>query len=60
MIHKFCQDNIYMVIDVNSGAVHVIDELVYDVLDFYQDKETGKLWICLKIKYSGEEMSGGY
>ena len=56
MIHKFCQDNIYMVIDVNSGAVHVIDELVYDVLDFYQDKETGEIVDLLKDKYSGEEI----
>lgn len=33
LIHKFKQGNDYFVLDVNSGAVHVIDELVYDILD---------------------------
>ena len=33
LIHKFIQDKDYYVIDVNSGAVHVVDELVYDLLD---------------------------
>ena len=33
LIHKFKQGNDYFVLDVNSGAVHVIDELVFDILD---------------------------
>ena len=56
MIHKFYQDNIYMVIDVNSGAVHVVDKLVYDVLDFYHDKETEEIISLLKDKYSDTEI----
>ena len=56
MIHKFNQDDTYIVIDVNSGAVHVIDELVYDVLDFYQDKKTEKIIELLKNKYSDAEI----
>ncbi len=56
MIHKFNQDDTYMVIDVNSGAVHVIDELVYDVLDFYQDKKTEEIINLLKNKYSITEI----
>ncbi|HZJ77154.1 MAG TPA: 4Fe-4S cluster-binding domain-containing protein, partial [Oscillospiraceae bacterium] len=56
MIHKFYQDNTYMVIDVNSGAVHVIDELVYDVLDFYRDKETDEIINLLGSKYSDMEV----
>jgi uncharacterized protein len=35
MIHKFKQGDLYFVLDVNSGAVHVIDEIVYDVLEIY-------------------------
>ena len=33
LIHKFKQDENYFVLDVNTGAVHVVDELVYDILD---------------------------
>lgn len=32
MIHKFFINNNYLVLDVNSGAVHIIDKLVYDIL----------------------------
>ena len=33
MIHKFKQGEDYILLDVNSGAVHVIDELTYRILD---------------------------
>ena len=32
MIHQFQQDGINIVIDVNSGAVHVVDDVVYDLV----------------------------
>ncbi|KAB3537274.1 thioether cross-link-forming SCIFF peptide maturase [Alkaliphilus pronyensis] len=35
MIHKFNQGGKYIVIDVNSGSVHVVDQLVYRILDYY-------------------------
>jgi len=46
-----------MVMDVNSGAVHVIDKLAYDVLDFYENKETEEIVELLKDKYSTEEVT---
>ena len=33
LIHKFKQGGNFFVLDVNTGAVHVVDELVYDILD---------------------------
>ena len=33
MIHKFSLDDKNIVIDVNSGAVHVVDRLVFDMLE---------------------------
>lgn len=32
MIHLFHIDDTFMVVDVNSGAVHVLDELAYEVI----------------------------
>ncbi|HAQ40084.1 MAG TPA: thioether cross-link-forming SCIFF peptide maturase [Clostridiales bacterium] len=32
MIHLFSLDNMYFVLDTNSGLVHVADEVVYDLL----------------------------
>lgn len=56
MIHKFYQDDTYIVTDVNSGAVHIINELVYDVLDFYRDKTAEEIVEELKDKYSSIEI----
>ncbi|WMJ75813.1 MULTISPECIES: thioether cross-link-forming SCIFF peptide maturase [unclassified Sedimentibacter] len=33
MIHLFCLDNMCFAIDTNSGLVHVVDEVVYDLLN---------------------------
>jgi len=35
LIHKFYQDGLYIVMDVNSGIVHLTDELTYELLDVY-------------------------
>ena len=51
MIHKFEQGGLFMVVDVNSGAVHVVDELVYDILDHYPEKESGDVIKVLGNKY---------
>jgi uncharacterized protein len=33
MIHKYNYKDRYIVLDVNSGAVHEVSGLVYDILD---------------------------
>ena len=33
MIHKFKQGDDYILLDVNSGAVHIIDEQTFKILD---------------------------
>lgn len=33
MIHKYKLNGFNIVLDVNSGGVHVVDELTYDLLD---------------------------
>jgi len=39
MIHKFHQKGLYIALDVNSGAVHAVDELAYRMLDFLDGGE---------------------
>ena len=34
MIHKFKVNDVRLVLDVHSGAVHIIDELIWDLLDY--------------------------
>ncbi len=36
MIHRFRQNDMNIVMDVNSGIVHVVDDVTYRVLEFYK------------------------
>ena len=33
MIHQFKNNGYNIVMDVNSGSIHVVDEIVYHVID---------------------------
>lgn len=59
-IHKFKQGDKYFVLDVNTGAVHVVDEIVYDILDDDKLKEKVDIINELKGKYDEEEISEAY
>lgn len=39
MIHKYKLLGLNIVLDVNSGSVHVVDELVFKLLDFFDNGE---------------------
>ena len=56
LIHKFIQDGDFYVIDVNSGSVHVVDNLVYDLLDEESLRKDEELIKDFKDKYSEEEI----
>ncbi|MGB5822861.1 MAG: thioether cross-link-forming SCIFF peptide maturase [Proteocatella sp.] len=36
LIHKFKQNGYNFLLDVNSGSIHMVDDVAYDVLDFYE------------------------
>ena len=36
MIHKFKSKDINIVLDVNSGGVHVVDDITYGLLDYIE------------------------
>lgn len=59
-IHKFIQGGDYYVIDVNSGAIHVIDKLVYDILDEDKLKSLDKILKIFKNKYKKEDIIEAY
>lgn len=37
-MHKYRQNGLNIVLDVNSGAVHVVDNTVYDLLAYYNEE----------------------
>lgn len=56
MIHKFEMDGIRILVDVNSGAVHIVDEIVYNLLDFYQKEDQEALLKIFKNQYEQQEI----
>ncbi len=66
MIHKYKQMGLDIVLDVYSGAVHVVDDVVYDILDyiiepfFAESKCPDFIKEALLTKYSAEDIEEGY
>ncbi len=56
MIHKYNMNGYNILVDVNSGAIHVVDEIVYDILDYYKQKNKEEIILILKNKYEESEI----
>lgn len=56
-MHKFYLNNKYIVLDVNSGSVHVVDKIVYDILDHYKEKPIEDILTIYKDIYDEVEVS---
>lgn len=51
VIHQYKMNGYNIVIDVNSGAIHVVDDLMYDMIAEYQEKEREQLIAGVAEKY---------
>lgn len=52
MIHRYKNNGYNIVIDVNSGSVHSVDEAAYDAIGMYEDTPKEEISEYLKEKYS--------
>ena len=57
MIHKFRQNGVNVIMDVNSGAVHVVDDVVYDLVDFYEEMTEDAIKSKFSEKYSENQLT---
>lgn len=64
MIHKYKLNGYNIVLDINSGGVHVVDELTYDLLDNVEPPFEHKCpeWVVNKLQrfYSRDEIESCY
>lgn len=60
MIHKFSMNGYNIVIDVNGGAVHVVDDVAYDILNYYKEKPLDEIVDILKSKHNEERINEAY
>lgn len=49
-------DDHYVVLDVNSGAVHIIDKMIYDILGFYDGNNPEETKAHFKGKYADSDV----
>ena len=43
MIHQYKNNGYNIVLDVNSGSVHVVDDIVYDIIALYENNSEDKI-----------------
>ncbi len=65
MIHSYQLNGYNIVLDVNSGAVHVVDDILYDMINQMEDAPVNKQYpegtfVPLKSKYSEEDLRAAY
>lgn len=60
MIHKFKQGDLYFVLDINSGAIHLVDHVIFDILDDYPSKTKEEVMSLLSEKYSDKMLEEAF
>lgn len=57
MVHRYRNNGYNIVLDVNSGSVHVVDDMVYDMIPYYKEMGRAQTLDFLADKYPKEELS---
>lgn len=55
MVHQYKNNGYNMVLDVASGSIHVVDDLVYDMIALYETTEKDALVAQMLEKYGAAE-----
>ena len=51
MIHQYKFDDLNIVLDICSGAVHVVDELAYDIISMFENNDKSDIIDKMSAKY---------
>ncbi len=57
MIYQYIQNGYHIVLDVNSGAVHAVDKVAYDVIGGYQKHSKEHIAETIRKKYPEERLT---
>ena len=57
MIHQYKLNGYKIVLDTASGAVHVVDEIAYDIIEQFEKKDKSTLLQEIYTKYPNEQKS---
>ena len=56
MIHQYKNNGYNIVMDVNSGSVHVVDDIVYDIIAIYEENDADSVKKKLSGVYSENDI----
>ena len=57
MVHQYKLNGYNIVLDTCSGSVHVVDEVAYDIIAMYKEKDTGEIVKYITENYKNEEIT---
>jgi len=60
MIHQYKNNGYNIVLDVNSGSVHIVDDVVYDIIRLYETMNLVEILNELETVYSKEDIIEAY
>ena len=60
MVHQYKNNGYNIVLDVNSGAIHVVDDVSYDVISLFEAHTKEEIVAELKNQYKEEEIKEAY
>ncbi len=60
MVHQYRNNGYNIVLDVNSGAVHVVDDMTYELIALYEEHSRGEILAALGSSYPPEEVAEAY
>ena len=53
MVHQYQLNGYNIVLDTCSGAIHVVDEVAYDIIALYPDRTADEIVSAMMEKYGG-------
>lgn len=60
MVHKFKNNGYNIVMDINSGGVHIVDDIVYDMISLYENNSIEEIKVLLNSKYTNNDLEEAY
>ena len=56
-IYKFYSNGMYIVLDINSGAIHVVDKMVYEIMDLFDGSNDEAVLGAFSDQYDVSELT---
>jgi uncharacterized protein len=60
VVHQYKNNGYNIVLDVNSGAIHLVDDVTYDVIELYENHTKEEIVASLEASYGKDAVEESY